>query len=105
MSTPVYQQFPTVKNRPCGRLDAQGRPIPSSFGNMAFQGDYAMTSNLTYVGFARPGSATSAPVWQIFLLSYSGSDLTSITWPQDPNGAASNDYEFIWDDRAGYTYS
>lgn len=105
MTAPVYQQAPTVKNRPMGRTDAQGRVIPDSFGDLAFQGAYTGT-NLIYKGFARPGSSTSAAVWQIALLTYDGSsNLLSITWPQDASGSASNDFQFIWANRATYTYS
>lgn len=105
MSTPVYNQMPTVQNRPMGRLDAQSRVIPNSFGDMAFQGDYSGT-NLIYKGFARPGSSTTSAVWQIAKLTYDGSNnLLSITWPQDASGHASNDYQFQWSIRTGYTYS
>ena len=72
---------------------------------MAFQGAYSGT-NLIYRGFARPGASTSASVWQLAFMTYDGSNnLLSIQWPEDPNGHASNDYEFSWDDRATYTYS
>ena len=105
MSTPVYIQTPSVQNRPMGRLDAQGRVIPDSFGDLAFRGSYSGT-NLQYKGLARPGASTSAAVWQIALLTYDGSNnLLSITWPQDTNGNASNDFIFVWDDAADYTYS
>lgn len=105
MSTPVFNQSPTVKNRPCGRKDAQSNLIPSSFDDMAFQGVYAGT-NLTYKCFARPGSLITDPVWQIAHCTYDGSNnLISITWPQDVNGHASNDYQFIQANFAGYTYS
>lgn len=105
MSTPVYNQMPTVQNRPMGRLDAQGRVIPQSFEDNAFQGAYSGT-DLIYKGFARPGSSTAAAVWQIAFLTYDGShNLLSIQWPQDASGHASNDYQFIWANRAGYTYS
>lgn len=94
-----------VVNRPCGVLDAQGRVIPGSFGDLAFQGDYTGT-NLIYKGFARPGSSTSGAVWQIAKMSYDGSNnLLTITWPQNPAGAASSDFQFVWSSRAGYTYS
>ncbi len=105
MSAPVFFPLPTVQNRPMGRLDAQGRVIPSSFDNMAFQGTYTGT-NLIYRGFARPGAATSAAVWQLAKMTYDMSNnLLTIQWPQDANGNASNDYEFIWDNHASYTYS
>lgn len=107
MSTPVYNQAPTTQNRPMARLDGQGRPIPSSFNDLAFQGDYGMSgNNLIYKGLARPGASSSAAVWQIALLTYDMSNnLTSITWPHDANGKANNDFQFIWDNRSGYTYS
>lgn len=105
MSTPVYNQSPTVRNRPMGRKDAQGNVIPGSFDDMAFRGQYTGT-NLIYKGFARPGAAEGDDVWQLAFCTYDGSNnLVSITWPQDPNGNASNDYQFSWTDRASYTYS
>lgn len=91
--------------RPVGKLDSQGRLIPGSFDDLAFQGEYSGT-NLVYKGFARPGSSTSAAVWQIAKMTYDGSNnLTAIQWPQDSNGHASNDYQFQWTQRATYTYS
>ena len=104
MSTPVYNQSPTVQNRPMARLDSQGRVIPDSFGDMTFRGEYT-GSNLIYKGSARPGASEDSAVWQIAKLAYDGSNnLLSIKWPQ-ANGAASNDYQFSWSGRAGYTYS
>jgi YD repeat-containing protein len=92
-------------NRPLGYIDAQGRLIYDSVDDLAFQGEYS-SSNLIYKGSARPGTATSSPNWQIALLTYDMSNnLTSITWPQNTDGVASNDYIFIWDNRASYTYS
>lgn len=91
--------------RPEGRLDGQGRVIPSTYDNLAFQGEYS-GSNLIYAGWARPGALTSAAVWQISKLAYDGAgNILSITWPENEYGEASNEYQFIWDDRASYTYS
>lgn len=105
MGAPVYNPMPFLKNRPLGRLDANGNLIPDSFDDTAFQGEYSGT-NLVYKGRARPGASTGAAVWQIAKLTYDGSNnLLSITWPQDSNGKASNDYQFIWTSRASYTYS
>lgn len=105
MGTPVYNQNVTVKNRPMARKDAQGNVIPGSFDDQAFRGEYSGT-NLIYKGFARPGSAEASLVWQIAKMAYDGSNnLTSITWPQDINAHANNDYQFSWTDRATYTYS
>ena len=105
MSTPVFNQAPTVQNRPIARKDAQGNLIPGFFDDLSFRGIYAGT-NIIYKGFARVGASTSEPVWQISYITYDGSNnILSITWPQDVNGNACNDYQFIWDDYAGYTYS
>lgn len=94
-----------VNNRPIGRLDAQGRLNQESFTDEAFLGDYQGGVNLIYKGFARAGAATSNDVWQISKLSYdANNNITAIQWPQNSFGAASNDYEFVWDDRATYTY-
>lgn len=105
MSTPVFNQSPTVKNRPMARKDAQGNIIPSSFDDEAFRGEY-LGMNLIYKGFARPGASEGSLVWKLSKMTYDGSNnLTSITWPQDTNGHASNDYQFSWTLRASYTYS
>lgn len=105
MSAPVFIPQPTLANRPLAFKDAQGNVIQRSFDDMAFQGEYTGT-NLIYKGFARPGSATSAAVWQIAKCAYDGSNnLISIKWPQDSNSHASNDFQFIWDNRAALTYS
>lgn len=94
-----------VGNRPFTRLDAGERPIYDSVDDLAFRGVYTGT-NLIYKGFARPGALTSDAVWQIAKLAYDGSgNITSITWPQNQYNNASNDYMFIWDNYASYTYS
>ena len=97
----------TIQNpaRPSGTINGQGVYLPQSFRDLAYQGDLNDTSNLVYVGFAKPGSDTSAPVWQIFFIEYDGSIPTSITWPINDDGIASNDFIFAWDSRTDYTYS
>ncbi len=95
----------SIDNRPIGRQDANDQLIPDSFIDEAFQGDYMGGANLIYKGFARPGVQTSEDKWQIAFLTYDGNNnITSITWPINSIGVASNDYEFEWDDRALYTY-
>lgn len=86
------------------KRDANGHTIQDSYGDMAFQGEYS-GGNLIYRGFARPGTATSVAKWQIAKLAYSGSSITSITWPQDSASHASSEFNFEWDERANYTYS
>lgn len=94
-----------VNYRPLNQLDAQGRVIGDSVDDEAFRGEYA-GNNLIYKGFARPGALEGANVWQIAFIAYDGSgNVLSITWPQNSAGIASNDYQFNWTGRAGYTYS
>jgi len=63
------------------------------------------SGNPIYIGRAKVGSAQSAGVWQISFHTYdaSGSLLTK-TWPIDETGVASTEYEFVWANRASYTY-
>lgn len=91
--------------RPEGRLDGQGRVIPSTYDNLAFRGEYS-SSNMIYAGFARAGAATNAAVWQISKMTYDvAGNVLSITWPENQYGEPSTEYEFIWDDRASLTYA
>lgn len=92
-------------NRPYGRLDSLDRVIPTSFSNMAYQAILNESSQIAYVGFARPGSSVDDAVWQIFFIEYTAGLPVSITWPQDTDGYASNDYIFVFSDYADYTYS
>ncbi len=91
-------------NMPSGHLDPQGYLSQDSFLDEAFRGEYSGT-NLIYKGFADVGTSTAAQKWQIAKLAYDGNNnVLSITWPLNSNGACSNFYEFVWDDRATYTY-
>ena len=78
--------------------------IPDSYDEKAFRGEYDGSNNLIYAGFAIQGTLNSAMQWQIKKFTYTGTNLTSVTWPQY-NGMATTDYNFVWDDRASYTYS
>ena len=76
-------------------LDSYGAEI---IGRLTLRLD-DVSSSLTYVGKAMVGTLTSLPMWQIQRLLTSGTVL-AIEWP---DGSA--DSNFIWDDRATYTYS
>ena len=93
--------------RPVLQVDSQNRPLPASGGWNSYRATYyAGTTNLEYAGFAKPGTDTSAPAWQIFYCTYDGSNnLLTITWPINALGACSNDFEFIWDNRATYVFA
>lgn len=97
--------MPRTFHQPILKLDANHNVIQDSFADRAFQGQYTGT-NLIYRGYARPGTATSVANWQIAKLTYDGSNnVTKIEWPQDGTGVGTSEYVFVWDSRAGYTYS
>lgn len=91
-------------SRPTCLINPQGEYLPQSWRDEAYQGDLDGGSNLIYIGYAKPGSDTSAPVWKIFKIAYSGSTPISITWPIGADGGVSKDYELVYDDRTSYTY-
>jgi hypothetical protein len=57
--------------------------------------DYDGSDNLIYVGIAPRSVATSAQSWKIWKLTYSGTNLTSVT------SSAEN---AVWDSRLTETY-
>ncbi len=74
-------------------------------GEMAIRAQNDATGNVLYLGFAKAGSATSDAVWQISFHAWDANNaLTSRTWPQNSLGSPSTEYEFVWDNRATYTY-
>ncbi len=78
--------------------------VQGTYGEKAFKGEYDGSNNLIYSAFAVPGSSTGDKVWQIRKMTYSGTNLITVAWPQI-SGKASTAYSFEWDDRATYTYS
>jgi len=63
------------------------------------------SGNPIYIGRAKVGSGEDEPRWQISYHTWDANDsLTGKFWPEDADGAASANYEFVWDDRATYTY-
>lgn len=91
-------------NRPRALRSPQGELIPFTFSDLAYQGDLNGGSNLVYIGYARPGTPTSVSAWQIKKITYSGTTPVAIQWPRGTDGAASNDFDQEWDERANLTY-
>jgi hypothetical protein len=90
-------------NRP--NISTTGVVSQDSFIDEEFRGDYQGGINLIYKGFARPGSDTAAPIWQIAKLTYdANNNVTMVQWPVNSNGAVTNFYEFVWDDRTTLTF-
>lgn len=62
--------------------------------------------NPIYIGRAKVGVLESEDKWQISFQTYDGNNsLTSKEWPENDLGNASSEYNFVWNDRATYTYS
>lgn len=95
-----------VLNRPVGIRDSNNNVNQYSFNECAVQNDDGGGANLVYMAKARVGATTAQAVWQIRKLTYdaSGNILTQ-TWPKNAAGIPSNDYEFIYDNRAAFTYA
>lgn len=95
------------QNRPYKYGAKDRREFIVSNGEVAIQAQNDANGNVLFLGKARVGSATSAAVWQISFHAWDANNsLTSQTWPQNlDEGNASAEYEFVWDDRAGFTYS
>lgn len=94
MATPI---------RPINLVDISNRVIYDSVDDLALQITYS-GSNPQYIARARPGTDVNSPGWQIRKLTYTGSNLTSITWPLDGTNRPSNDYIFVAANAASYTY-
>lgn len=62
---------------------------------------YDGSGNPEYIGYGAPGLAESSVGWQIQKLTWSvGGDLESATYP-----SGDNSYNYVWDDKATYTYA
>jgi hypothetical protein len=93
-------------NRPFKFGARDRREFIVSDGEVGIQAQNDGSGNAIYIGKAKVGTATSESGWQISFQVYDGnSAITSKTWPQNSEGNASSEYEFVWDDRAGFTYS
>lgn len=53
-----------------------------------------------YIGWASPGTLTSAADWRIAFLEYSGGELVRLTWAD-----GNTNFDNVYDDRAILTYS
>lgn len=57
-----------------------------------------------FIGRSLVGTATSDPKWQLRKVQYGPNQgAISVTWPQNGDGLASSDYEFIWDTNSNLT--
>lgn len=71
-----------------------GPPAAAYLRQYDYDGD-----NLTYEGWAAPGTATSDALWAIRKLTYSGTNLVTEQWAD-----GDTDEDNVWDNRAALTY-
>ena len=56
-----------------------------------------LNGNPIFLGRAKAGEPITDDKWQLRKIEYdSNQGVTRVTWPQDSEGNASTDYEFIW---------
>lgn len=94
------------QNRPFKYGSKDRREFIVSDGELAIRAQNDGSGSAVYIGKAKVGTLTSEAKWQISYQVYDGNDaITSKTWPQNGDGNASSEYEFVYDDRAGYIFS
>ena len=76
------------------------KPILTLGGAYTLKISYDASDNIEYIGIAKPGSATSAAVWQIKKLTYSTDQITDLQW-----ATGSDNFKHVWDNRASLSYS
>jgi hypothetical protein len=58
------------------------------------------SGQVIYLGEALPGTAKSSSGWRIKKLTYDGFSVVDVQW-----AGGSSDFDKVWNDRAGYSYS
>jgi hypothetical protein len=96
----------SAANRPFKYGAKDRREFIVSDGEVSIRAQNDGSGNAIYIGKAKVGTLTSEAKWQVSFQVYDGNNaITSRTWPQNDEGNASSEYEFVWDDRAGFVYS
>lgn len=73
---------------------------PFDHGSLKTRSVYDAANDILYLGFAAPGTATSSAGWQIRRISnYTEND------PFVDFAGGTNDFNQVWDDYAGLSYS
>lgn len=102
----MSSSFTRLNTRPLGMLDGQHQLNQTSYLFTSFRGDALSGTQLIYIGFARPGASEDDPVWQIRKLAYdTNGNIVSMLYPQNTMDDSLAEFEFVWTDRTGYTYS
>lgn len=94
------------QNRPFRYGAKDRREFIVQDSEVALQAQNDANGNPIFLGRAKVGTATSEAIWQIRAIAYDANQgVTDITWPENSEGNASAEFEFVWDDRATYTFS
>lgn len=95
----------SVLNRPFKWGERDRREFIVEDSEVALRRENNGSGAVIYTGRAKVGTGTDEAKWQISLTQYDGnSAVASVTWPE-VDGIASSDYQFVWDDRASYSFS
>ena len=93
------------QNRPFKYGEKDRREFMVEDAEVALRCENDANGNPIYVGRAKVGVQTSANKWQIRFITYDANQSPiSVEWPENDEGNPSGEYEFVWDDRAAYTY-
>jgi len=76
------------------------QPVEDISALFAIQVSRDGTGDIEYVGYAKPGTATSVTRWQIKKVTYTDSNIDTVGFA-DGNDQFDNE----WDERTGYTYN
>lgn len=93
------------QNRPNSFGDRDRRTYITYKSELEIRCENDGDGNPIYIGRAKAGTGEDEAKWQISFHTWDANQsLTSKQWPINAENAASTDYEFVWDDRASYTY-
>jgi len=81
-------------------INSQTIQYPFDHGSLKTRSVYVAATDILYLGFAAPGTETSAASWQIRRISnYTEND------PYVDFAGGTNNFDQVWDDYAGLSYS
>jgi len=93
-------------NRPFKWGSDDRREFITSCNEVTVRCENDASGNVVYLGRAKVGTLTSEPKWQISYYTWDANNsLLTLTWPEGIDNLASSEFEFIFDNRAIYTYS
>lgn len=95
----------SATNRPLKYGSKDRREFIVEDQEVALQAENDANGNPIFLGRAKVGTLTSESKWQIRFITYDANQSpVSVEWPENDEGNASAEYEFVWDDRGTYTY-